>query len=526
VFDSQAGGPDAAATLSLVGQAHRQVLEQECALVGLAAHWADLNHPDSQPSSNGKPLRGAEQGRQLGGEGTPEVLEFAAAELGARMETTVGSARALMADALDLRHRLPELWQLICGGQVASWRARKVAQATRHLSRDAAMHVDAAMAPAIVGLPWGRFETLLTAKIIEADPKAAEEQAKIWEAERFVRAGRTSQSGLKLLIAKANAGDVIWFMATLNRIAEILRLQGDLDSADVRRSKAIGILAQPALALQMLWEFRNEQHPTAEPQQPGQPVDNEPNPPYESSTTPLPSESPQSAAHKPAETEPAEQPPDSAEHASDSALIIRPSGLDQRKLRPQVILHIHLSQEALLATTGGAEALGGGVGRLEGVGPITLGQVRRFLADTRCEVKVQPVIDPQDTPPVDGYEIPRRIREAMFLRMPASCFPYSAATQRMDLDHTKSYLPPARGGPPGQTGVHGLGPLLRFEHRIKTHSRWQVRQPEPGVWIWRSPRRSYYLVTNTGTHNLGDGPFARRIWRAAAPTRQQAITTT
>ena len=68
------------------------------------------------------------------------------------------------------------------------------------------------------------------------------------------------------MIAKANAGDVIWFMATLNRIAEILRLQGDRDSADVRRSKAIGILAQPALALQLLWEFRNEQHPAAEPQ--------------------------------------------------------------------------------------------------------------------------------------------------------------------------------------------------------------------------------------------------------------------
>ncbi|HET9778159.1 MAG TPA: hypothetical protein VFP81_02615, partial [Propionibacteriaceae bacterium] len=103
MFDSRAGGPDAATTLSLVGQARRQVLEQECALVELAAHWADLNHPDSQPSSNGKPLPGAEQGRQLGGEGTPEVLEFAAAELGARMETTVGSARGLMADALDLR---------------------------------------------------------------------------------------------------------------------------------------------------------------------------------------------------------------------------------------------------------------------------------------------------------------------------------------------------------------------------------------------------------------------------------------
>jgi hypothetical protein len=134
-------------------------------------------------------------------------------------------------------------------------------------------------------LPWGRFETLLTAKIIEADPRAAEEQTKIWEAERFVRAGRTSQSGLKLLIAKANAGDVIWFLATVNRIAEILRLQGDLDSADVRRSKAIGILAQPALALDILWQFRDQQQPAAQLQQFDEPVDNLPGAPFDRSTS-------------------------------------------------------------------------------------------------------------------------------------------------------------------------------------------------------------------------------------------------
>jgi hypothetical protein len=263
MFDEQADWseptttPDAATTLSLVARARRLVLGLECQQLELAAHWSDLHHPDSQ-APTGRTLPGAERGRELGGDGTPEVLEFAAAELGASLQTSIGSARALMADALDLRHRLPELWQHILAAAVPAWKARKVAQATRHLSRDSAMAVDAAVAGSIIGLSWGRFETLLAAKIIEADPHAAEEQAKIWEAERFVRAGRTGQSGLKLLIAKANAGDVIWFMATINRIAEILRLQGYKDSADVRRSKAIGILAQPALALQMLWDFRNE----------------------------------------------------------------------------------------------------------------------------------------------------------------------------------------------------------------------------------------------------------------------------
>ncbi len=65
-------------------------------------------------------------------------------------------------------------------------------------------------------------------------------------------------------------------MATLNRIAEILRLRGDFDSAEVRRSKAIGILAQPAVALQLFWDFRNEQHPAIPPQQPDEPIHNEP----------------------------------------------------------------------------------------------------------------------------------------------------------------------------------------------------------------------------------------------------------
>jgi hypothetical protein len=96
--------------------------------------------------------------------------------------------------------------------------------------------------------------------------------------------------------------------------------------------------------------------------------------------------------------------------------------------------------------------------------------------------------------------------------------PYAARTGRLELDHTISYLSPSRGGPPGQTGVGKLGPMIRFEHRVKTHGRWRVRQPESGVWIWRSPNRAYYLVTNAGTYSLGDGPFARRVWRAAAPT--------
>ncbi len=510
MFESQLHGLDAAMTMSLVSHAHRVVVEQECALLDLAAHWADLQHP-ARESAMTPTLPGGEQARLLGGDGTPQVLEFAAAELGARMETTTGSARSLMADALDLRHRLPELWALIRAGRLRVWRARKVSVATRHLSLDAARQVDGAVAPLVVSLPWNRFEALLAAKIIEADPKAAEEQAKIWEAERFVRSRNSDQSGLRLLIARANAGDVIWFMATVNRIADILHLRGDFDSADARRSKAIGILAQPALALQLLWEFRGQQRPAVEPQRSDELIDNQPDPlpdrPIESPTDNVPEE----AVPDPVM-------PDPVALSPDRQLIVQPTGLDHRLLRPQVVLNVHLSHEALLASlANGPGGTGCGPARIEGVGSVTLGQLQRLLAQTACEVTVQPVIDPEKTPPTDAYEVPRRMREAMFLRMPASCFPFSArASRRVDLDHTMPYRTLDRGGPPGQTAIGNLGPLSRSEHRLKTHSRWRVRQPEPGVYLWRSPTKAHYLVTNAGTFTLGDGSFAKIIWDATA----------
>ena len=94
-------------------------------------------------------------------------------------------------------------------------------------------------------------------------------------------------------------------------------------------------------------------------------------------------------------------------------------------------------------------------------------------------------------------------------------FPYAAAVSRgIDLDHTVPYLDPDEGGPPGQTRIGNLGPYVRRGHRLKTHGRWEVRQPEPGIWLWRSPHRRIYLVNASGTHPLGDTAFVEKIWHA------------
>ena len=498
MFDWSPVNLDGAAAAAAIDDAHAGVLERECRLFQLAAHWADLHGPDSlEPAQT--VLAGAEQGRVLGGVGTPEVLEFAAEELGARMEMSGLAAELLMADALDVRHRLPLLWSMVCSGGVRVWRVRKVAAATRHLSELAAAAVDRAVAGSVALLPWGRFENLLDAKIIEADPLLAEERARIWESERFVRAGRSRQ-GLKTLVARAAAGDVVVFVATVNRIAEILAARGDGDTADVRRSKAIGILAQPALALEMLWAHANDK-PAAElpvELQPGEDAPSVDGPAEDLFSDPG---SPTGDDQRPA------TPADPG-----GGLVLRRPPVASAGLGPRVVLYVHLSAASVLAGRGDR-----GVVRFEGCGPITTGQLRRFLGGANVELTVQPVINLNDPPPaVDGYEAPARLREHLTLASPTSGFPFSPSmSRRMDLDHTDPYRPPDRGGPPGQTGVGKLNRLTRHEHRVKTHSHWRVRQPGPDTFVWRSPYGAYFLVTRAGSQKLGTGAFARAVWREA-----------
>ena len=473
MFDWRVLAADPATVSRMVAEQHRTLVRAECGLLELACHWADLH---SGPVDPGRRRVAGEIVRLPGGDGPPTVQEFAAAEFGVQIQTTTNAAWALIGDALDLRHRLPLLWTAVRAGQVRVWKARRVAQETRRLSRDAARQVDAAIAGVIGSVSWARLENVLAARIAEADPAGEEARAAAYEAQRFVRCGRAGENGLKLLVARAAAGDVVWFMAMVDRIAEILAADGDTDLIDVRRSKAIGILARPDHALDLL--RRHAVPPTApEPSTPG-----------------------------PTDPDPID--PELDGHISVALDRSRPVAV------PRVELVVHVSAEALVS--------GAGPIRMEGVGPMLLGQVRRWLSDTGCRISVRPVIDLRaNLTPVDSYEIPQTMRRLTGLRIPASAFPHSAATgPKLDLDHTDPYVPAARGGPPGQTTTGNLGPLHRTEHRLKTHSAWQVGQPEPGLFIWRSPNGHHWLTTpHAGTYPLGAGSFAATIWRAAERTR-------
>ncbi|HET6698322.1 MAG TPA: hypothetical protein VFG88_04480, partial [Nocardioidaceae bacterium] len=63
----------------------------------------------------------------------------------------------------------------------------------------------------------------------------------------------------------------------------------------------------------------------------------------------------------------------------------------------------------------------------------------------------------------------------------------------------------------------------RYPHRLKTHGRWRLKQPSPGVFLWRTPHGYYYLVDHHGTHPL-DRTIGDAAWTALTTTQATGIT--
>ena len=543
MFDQEwIGALDAAAACRALADAQADLVEVECRRLVLAAHWLDLHAPVEHPDTDGgRPvvvLPGMERTVRSGAEGTPLVSEFACAEFAALQGLHPAAGAARLAKVANLRHRHPRLWGRVRRGEVPGWKAletaRIVAKTEYGLSLDQARWVDEQTCEWIDTLPWHAYLDLVEARIIAADPAGAEARRAAAEAEAYVTCGKSNEYGLKTFIAKARAGDTIRLVAVTDRIAQILAQNGDPRPVGARRAAALGILANPTHALALLLTAHHDGSANASDSQPedakagseadeeaadgaageGEPGDGRADP-DEVGTLDL------HPAHDDADDQEQQPDPcpecgrtgDPADPAAAAAAgvevfvkTLTPAGLATlvRAGLPDAVLHIHLTQHALHT--------GQGVARVEGLGPVTVGQVAAFLG--HHNVKPLAVLDPAQIRPVDGYEFPADMREAALTHSPRDVFPFAASTSRTrDIDHPDPYLPPDRGGPPGQTRLDNAAPMIRFHHRLKTHGRWALRQPEPGSYLWRSPHGHHWLTCPTGTHPLPD-PIGRLLWHA------------
>jgi hypothetical protein len=222
--------------------------------LALAARWAEL-HPAPEgetPAGWGNADLHGEGVVPLAGPGAPHVAEFAPMELAATLGVSHTVGKQLMGDALELRHRLPRLWDLVHSGTVPAWRARQVARLTTDLSRDAATFADKLVSADPVRINQVRAAKLVDEARLRFDPDraAADEEESLARRGVWFRPGRTP--GVTDVQLSLDALHAAKLDETLSDLACQLKKLGDTDSLDVRRAKAVGVLADPQQALNLL----------------------------------------------------------------------------------------------------------------------------------------------------------------------------------------------------------------------------------------------------------------------------------
>ena len=143
---------DADWLLALVEESEVQSRTAERRKLRYAYQWCVLNPAlEAGDAATWGDLGGRERDCdvRIGGDGTPDVAAFAAEPFAAALGISTRAGMVLLADAVDLVHRLPRAQALVESLKVAPWRARKLAQATRGLSKEAAAYVDRELAPVL-----------------------------------------------------------------------------------------------------------------------------------------------------------------------------------------------------------------------------------------------------------------------------------------------------------------------------------------------------------------------------------------
>ena len=407
---------------------------------------------------------------ELGGPGAPVVAEFCIGEIAAARGSSFDAARRLVGDAVELRYRLPRVHARIAAGEVDVWRGRRIAQATRSLTVEAASFVDRHIAYVAGKATGPEVDRLVAEAAARFDPETTEAERHAADGGRYLAIDLDDLAyadpltgtlrGTVNVHGSLDLADALDLERTVAHVARQLAELGHDSDLDVRRSMALGEIARRCDGVTTL------EYDAGEPRS-----DTEPRP--------------------------------------------------VQRARREVVLFVQLDQAAITGTLNGT---GPGIDACTGMtgidlarldtpgaprGVVTVEQVQTWCAAPDTTVTVKPIIDLNHDDAIDAYTPPARIAEHVRARWPRCVFPYCTRSSRTaDLDHCHPY---EADGPPGQTSTRNLFPLCRRHHRMKTHremttgGRWTYRPTDPSTGeppnalIWTSPMGRRYLVDRDGT---------------------------
>jgi hypothetical protein len=249
-----------AATAAVLDRAVEALMARrtaDVALIVAAVEWAE-HHPApsvDEAAGWGEQDLHDEGFSTLAGAGAPMVAEFAPAELAAELRWTVLAAQTLMGDGLDLKYRLPRLWALVLELAIPVHVSRQVAELTRDLPAEAAADADKAVARA-AGNPGHLSRTRVKQLVDEArlyhDPERAVDDEQHALASRKVESWPGNTPATADVFLRLDTADAEAFTDSVARIAEQLGRLGDDAPVEIRRARAVGVLADPQRALDLL----------------------------------------------------------------------------------------------------------------------------------------------------------------------------------------------------------------------------------------------------------------------------------
>ncbi len=194
-----------------------------------------------------------ERALPIAGVGTPAVAEFAVMELAAVLDLSHEAVLALVGDVLDLAHRLPRVWALVRGLRVPVHLGREAARVSRDLDPAAVGHADRLLAWQPRRLNPHRVGVLVHEARLYADPdRAIADHDHVLGKRRVEVHHEEGAPGTSEVFMTLDTADAVAFDHTVALMASHIGDLGHGGSMDVRRAHAVGILADPQQALDLL----------------------------------------------------------------------------------------------------------------------------------------------------------------------------------------------------------------------------------------------------------------------------------
>ncbi|MBF4769469.1 DUF222 domain-containing protein, partial [Nocardioides agariphilus] len=409
--DGSAWLPDSASTVLEAARELRTAADAaEARLLELAVQWA-LIHPAESLADAGTFRLHGDVPVPIAGPGAPLVAEFSIAEFAAAIGTTTESGRRYLGHALELRYRLNKLWARVTTGDLAAWKARRVAEQTRWLTPEAATYVDKHVAPLAHKIGPAQLDRLIAEAVARHMPDQAEADRKqAWDQRRFdIDFDTVAIAGTCQVSGELDLADAIDLHNALTADAKVQADLGSTLTLDQRRSVALGNIARRDLTLDYPQMVDDEDQPQTKPSKPSKPRD--------------------------------------------------------------MVLYLHLTDAA---TTGASVGWGVGRVENTAT-PVLAETIRTWCGHPEAKITVKPVIDVAKHVHHGAYEIDGRISEPVALRDHTCVFPWCTKPARRlkpgehaaDCDHNHPY---AQGG---ATCTCQIAALCRKHHRLKTHGRWR-----------------------------------------------------